>query len=370
MNQRLSNILIVLVCIALSSLSAYAATPTPKPTPETKPTNVPVDPIAKEASPTTEPAVSVLERFRTYSGPRTPAALCALFTASPTSKSSQQPEIVLSNGAATISITAVVAVPNDKAPNVAFNGARMLSYERTPKGELQFVALPEVGAWRAELIVLGDSNSIEIPLIIAPPLPAEMDLSEKGFISFLGGKTPTAQPLLDLNGDGSRDYLDTYIFTANYLVRKRSGVPEPERVAPDDPEGALDNQNPESQSPADATPVPEQLNKAAEHAPDVQNPGSGFNAGNAANPTTRSNPSTPLESPATQSVSTAAPPAAGTSTTTTEPTDPATPPKSTTLDCSKITNTVQRNICRNEKAKQNTQAVKNVKPVTETIQSE
>ena len=175
-----------------------------------------------QAAPKSAPATSVLERFRTYSGPRTPTALTALFSAPVAANIRQQPEVVLSDGATAARISVRVGSPDVKALNIALNGAKLLSYERTADDEWQIEALPEIGALKASLIMMTDAVSMEIPITVAPPLPEETDLSEKGFIAFLGGSDSSLKPLQDLNDDGRRDYMDDYIYTANYLDSKLS----------------------------------------------------------------------------------------------------------------------------------------------------
>jgi hypothetical protein len=162
---------------------------------------------------------SVLERFRVYSGPRTPAALSALFTAPVSANSRQQPAVALSDGAAMITVSIDAGSANSTSLNVACTGAQLFSLKHTQDETWDVEALPVAGALNASLIVLIGSHSVEVPLTIAPGVPPGTDLSEKGFIAFLGGAKTPGQPLLDLNGDGRRDYLDDYIFTANYLVR-------------------------------------------------------------------------------------------------------------------------------------------------------
>lgn len=224
MRTRLKAIAAALVISTCASLSAQAAPPAGGPLPEQKPPAAPAA-AATDAKSSAAPT-PVLERFRTYSGPRTPAALSELFNAPVSAGIRQQPEIVLSNGAAMVSIALSLPPQENAAPNFAFNGARLLSYVQIKKNEWLIEALPETGVMKAELIVLSNGAALEIPLTVAPPLPAEVNLSEKGFITFLGGKDSAAKPLLDLNGDGRRDYLDDYIFTANYLVGRRSALPE------------------------------------------------------------------------------------------------------------------------------------------------
>lgn len=64
----------------------------------------------------------------------------------------------------------------------------------------------------------------EIPLTVAPAIPAESKIGKKGklteadFILFLKERGTEKAPRFDLNGDGKRDYLDDYIFTANFIA--------------------------------------------------------------------------------------------------------------------------------------------------------
>jgi len=230
--------LAISICV---SLTAQAVPPDGGPSPGSMPSSMPA--VVPTATPAATPAVaapaaaitntklsaapsSVLERFRTYSGARTPAALGELFSAPVREGVRQQPEVVLSNGAVTVSVAAVIPAQGSTAPNFAFKGARLISNARITKDEWLVDALPETGAIDVEMVVLSNGIVLEIPLTVAPPLPAETDLSEKGFITFLGDTKSGAQPLQDLNGDGRRDYLDDYIFTANYLSAKRSGPVE------------------------------------------------------------------------------------------------------------------------------------------------
>lgn len=199
---------------AVSPVSAVPAIPA-----------VPAASAAKTETPSATP-ISVLERFRTYSGPRTPAALSALFSAPVWAGVRQQPEVVLSNGAIPVNIAATIPATDNTAPNFAFTAARMVSSAQVKRDQWLIVALPETGVMKAGMIVLSNGVTREIPLTVAPTLPAGTDLSEKGFIAFLGGATAAAKPLRDLNGDGSRDYIDDYIFTANYLANKQSPVAE------------------------------------------------------------------------------------------------------------------------------------------------
>jgi hypothetical protein len=71
---------------------------------------------------------------------------------------------------------------------------------------------------RATMTIMTDSDIIEYPLTLAPPIK-DISPAEANFTVFLkdSGATP---PKRDLNGDGRHDYLDDFIYTANYLIRK------------------------------------------------------------------------------------------------------------------------------------------------------
>lgn len=195
---------------------------------------------------------SVPERFRTYAAPRTPAALAALFSVPVASNIRQQPVVVLSDGNTTVKINIFIGSPDTKAPNVASKGAQLISIKRDKADTLEIEALPTYGTANASLILMAGSVTNEVPITVAPMLPTETDLSEKAFIAFLGGANASGQPLRDLNNDGLLNYLDEYIFTANYLVRTRFAATVP----------ATASQNSVSQNLGDQVP------------PDVQAPGS------------------------------------------------------------------------------------------------
>lgn len=188
-------------------------------------------PSTKDAKSTT-PDASVLERFRTHNGSRTPLTLTALFAAPETAAIRQLPEVALSDGITTMKISIARGSQNNIAPNVAFEGAKLISLKQNNGDEWDIEALPAAGTWKVSLLLQTDSITREIPLTVAPALPAGTDFSEKGFIAFLGGPTPPSQPLLDLNNDGRRDYLDDYIFTANYLVNLRLAADIPNAAQP------------------------------------------------------------------------------------------------------------------------------------------
>jgi hypothetical protein len=194
------------------------------------------------------PGASVLERFRTYTGPRTPAALVALFSAPVAATIQQQPVVALSDGSTKVKIIISIDSTENKSPNVAFRGAKLVSIKRDKADKLDIEALPETGTATASLILLTESFTNEVPLTVAPMLPMEADLSEKAFNAFLGAANASGHPLRDLNNDGRFDYLDDYIFTANYLARQSIAA----AVSPSASQNSVPQQVSGDQQPPDA----------------------------------------------------------------------------------------------------------------------
>jgi hypothetical protein len=168
-----------------------------------------------------EASSSVLERFRTYTGPRTPEDLSALFTPSATGKVRQQPLIALSDGRTALILAIKVAADDNMAPGFSLVGCKQVSLQHKQNDEWLLNAIPDKGTWLASLMVVNNSGTFEYPLTVAPQVPPETDLSNEGFAAYLdAGQAGADAKLQDLNQDGKHDYVDDYIFTANYLVKQ------------------------------------------------------------------------------------------------------------------------------------------------------
>jgi hypothetical protein len=170
---------------------------------------------------------SVQERFRTYAGSRTVEALVALFDRNDMAGIRQEPPVALSDGATHVTVYINLPTAGKDAPNFAFTNAKYLSMKMAGENIWEVEMLPDTGAISAEVKVLLDGAITGIPLAVAPPLPAGVKIgsgmvSEADFIQFLNERGTVKAPRFDLNGDGTRDYIDDYIFTANYLVKQDS----------------------------------------------------------------------------------------------------------------------------------------------------
>ena len=179
---------------------------------------------------------SVLDKLRAFHGEKTPKNLMALFDRA-TAGIVQNPMVVLSDGKSLVEILIHVPAAGKLAPNIAVEGAKLISFKKT--GEATWVAevLPNKGTFEATVSVLQDDKTVTLPLTVAPPLPAGIKIGEGGkltatdFNLFLKERGTDKAPSFDLNGDRKRDYIDDYIFTANYLVRLNAGNKPVEKQA-------------------------------------------------------------------------------------------------------------------------------------------
>jgi hypothetical protein len=160
---------------------------------------------------------SILERFGTYRGERTPAALMGLFDNESMIGCRQDPPVALSDGRSVVRFVFISAPGTRTSSDIAVMGAKLLSLKRDPDNTNTWIIdlLPDQGAYQASVAVpLGELKMI-YPLVVAPKID----------IRPVRGKTLTMADFdrylkeqgRDLNKDGKLDVLDDFIFTANYL---------------------------------------------------------------------------------------------------------------------------------------------------------
>lgn len=162
------------------------------------------------------------DRFKHYSGSRTLPAMAMLFDKKVAQNIHQEPAILLSNEQSRATLTIDIPVRIISSPNFAVNGGKMVSFkeDKRIKGRWTVEVLPDAGAIRATLTIIAGAEETEYPLTIAPPAKTALTLDEIGWNRFLKEVGTTAAPLHDLNNDGVRDYMDEFIFVANYLAGK------------------------------------------------------------------------------------------------------------------------------------------------------
>lgn len=183
----------------------------------------PVAPVAAPAERKTAAAKSVLTKFRDYKGEMTPKALMELFKPEEGATYRQQPPVALSDGVTAVKVRVAVPATVKNAPNFALKDAKLVSLRRDSDGSWIVETKPAKGTSTATITMLLDGVITEMPVVVAPPAdiavvkpgvaPTEVEFSQ-----FLKERGTDKAPRFDLNKDGKRDYLDDYIFTANYLA--------------------------------------------------------------------------------------------------------------------------------------------------------
>jgi hypothetical protein len=190
----------------------------------TKPIVVPAEeePVLKPQKPENASITSykgTLENFHAYKGKKSPANLIALFNKNIAPTIRQEPAVALSDGKTPVKILTKLATTDDKLPNFALNGAKLISLNRDNASFTWIIeVLPQANIMQSSLVILTDSDRIEYPLTLAP-LVEGVSPAEADFVVFLKD-SGVATPKRDLNGDGKHDYLDDFIYTANYLMRR------------------------------------------------------------------------------------------------------------------------------------------------------
>jgi len=163
---------------------------------------------------------SVLDRFKTYQGVRTPAAMLALFDRPVAPELRQEPLIAVSDGNTGVRIYDNHPKGSGSSPNFRLSDVKLVSLERDDEtGALVLNVLPEKNGITASINIISDQTIATFPLTLIPPV-AEVTTKETDFIAFLND-AGAQKPAFDLNSDGVHDYLDDYIYTGHYLVKMK-----------------------------------------------------------------------------------------------------------------------------------------------------
>lgn len=188
---------------------------------------------AKSPEKKLESQKNVLGRFRDYKGELSSKSLIALFDRDEKSGVRQEPAFLLADGKTVLKVV-VPSVAGKQAPNFALKKARLVSLKKDVNNNWVVEARPEKGAYDASLTMLLDESMVELPLVVAPKVDIDLDksgkITEDGFNRFLKERGTEKAPKYDLNGDGRRDYIDDYIFTANYLAYQNNKAKEKVKV--------------------------------------------------------------------------------------------------------------------------------------------
>jgi hypothetical protein len=164
----------------------------------------------------------VLDRFRQYNGSKSLPAMVALFDKKVAQTFRQEPAILLSAGQSKAILTVDIPVKISSSPNFAVNGGTLVSFKHDKQSEGRWIVevLPEVGSIKVTVTIIAGPEEFEFLLTVAPPVKTALTLDESGWNRFVKETGSVTAPLHDFNHDGVRDYMDEFIFVANYLGRK------------------------------------------------------------------------------------------------------------------------------------------------------
>lgn len=164
----------------------------------------------------------ILDLFKQYHGDKSLSTMAALFDKKVAQSIRQEPAILLSDGQSKAVLTVDIPARISSSPNFAVNGGTLdsLKQDKQIRGRWIAAILPETGAIKVSMTIIAGAEEFEYPLTVAPPTTVAPTLDERGWQRFLNEVGTSAAPLHDLNNDGVRDYIDEYIFVANYLSHK------------------------------------------------------------------------------------------------------------------------------------------------------
>jgi hypothetical protein len=165
---------------------------------------------------------SVLMRFKKFKGERTAKAVIGLFAQDEMMSYHQQPAVALSDGMTPIRVTFISSTGEIKAADVAVMGARVISVKKDPDYTNTWIAelVPEKDAYEASFAVSDGTLKRIYPLTVAPKI--DMKLNKSGTMTEKDLSAYLSDQRQDVNKDGEKNYLDDYIYTANYLFVTKS----------------------------------------------------------------------------------------------------------------------------------------------------
>lgn len=162
--------------------------------------------------------LSVLQRFREYRGKSGLNEFTDLFVANVVGIR-QEPAIAIADGISPVRLSFQLAPREGYAPNFALSDAKFVSLHKEGEKSWIMTIVPNRGACEVGLILRTSSEKIEFPLVVAPPIKIPYGLDDKNFLVELNKYLAAEHAGSAWNNDSSRQYLQQYIFTANYLTR-------------------------------------------------------------------------------------------------------------------------------------------------------
>ena len=168
----------------------------------------------------------ILDKFKEYAGKKNLAKMVALFKKENAHVIEQEPTVLLSNGRNKATLKVNLSAKFNSSPSFAVMGGKLVSFrhDKQNKDSWTVVVCPDAGAIRTYLIIIAGAEEFEFPVTVAPVIKTSLTLDERGWSVFTKEIRAKAHPLHDFNNDGVRDFIDEYIFVANYVSKKQVKV--------------------------------------------------------------------------------------------------------------------------------------------------
>lgn len=161
---------------------------------------------------------SVLRRFEEFRGTKGLKEFTALFERHDQEEIAQEPAIALSDGKTPVRIKLKFPPGMRHAPDIALSDAKLVSMRKTGEKSWIITAVPNKGTGKVKLIVSTGRETIEFPLIVAPPIKIQNGINEKNFLVALNKYVADQAAGQKKENDPFRQYFCEYVFTANYLA--------------------------------------------------------------------------------------------------------------------------------------------------------
>jgi len=190
---------------------------------------------------TDQPSVaykSVLQMFKEFKGEKSPKSLVALFASADYPDFKQDPPVIIADGVKPVRLTLRLKPSGNESPKFILQGANVQQLRGVGEDYVWVVdAVPKKGVSEAKLTAIDGQRILEFPLVVAPLIDTALagggKTTEADFTKYL-----TKPAKYDLNKDSKFDYVDDYIYTANYIVAMKikpeklvdKGTKEPAKV--------------------------------------------------------------------------------------------------------------------------------------------
>ena len=177
----------------------------------------------------------VMQYFAGYKGERIAKSFISLFAEASVPAFLQEPQIALSDGKSVIRLKFMIKSPGEETPRYILHGGSLKGVPKAGEdGYFSVDILPKKGAYDVKLTAIYGERLYEFPLTVAPVITPVI-AKEKKFSLADFDKYLAKGAKFDLNNDKKFDYVDDFIYTANYIIAMKI---KPEKLKKDQTKNA------------------------------------------------------------------------------------------------------------------------------------